>query len=78
MNRLALGTVQFGLPYGIANQAGQVTISEVSAMLKLASDSIHFAGFMIFHRKRIMPGMAACTLQFRLFCGKLACNRCFA
>jgi len=33
--RLALGTVQFGLPYGIANQSGQVTRSEVKAMLKL-------------------------------------------
>lgn len=31
--RLALGTVQFGLPYGIANQAGQVTRDEASAIL---------------------------------------------
>ena len=37
MNRLALGTVQFGLPYGIANQVGQVTRSEAGAMLQLAS-----------------------------------------
>ena len=36
MNRLALGTVQFGLPYGIANQAGQVSRSEAKAMLQLA------------------------------------------
>lgn len=35
--KLALGTVQFGLPYGIANQAGQVTRSEAKAMLELAS-----------------------------------------
>lgn len=37
MNRLALGTVQFGLPYGIANQAGQVSRTEAKAMLQLAS-----------------------------------------
>jgi aryl-alcohol dehydrogenase-like predicted oxidoreductase len=36
MNRLALGTVQFGLPYGIANQAGQVTRAEAKAMLQFA------------------------------------------
>ena len=32
-NRLALGTVQFGLPYGIANQAGQVSREEVATSL---------------------------------------------
>ncbi|MEI6333191.1 MAG: aldo/keto reductase [Methylococcaceae bacterium] len=37
MRRLALGTVQFGLPYGIANQSGQVARSEVKTMLHLAS-----------------------------------------
>ena len=36
MNRLALGTVQFGLCYGIANQAGQVTRPEAKGMLQLA------------------------------------------
>jgi aryl-alcohol dehydrogenase-like predicted oxidoreductase len=36
LNRLALGTVQFGLPYGIANQAGQVSRAEAKAMLQLA------------------------------------------
>ena len=36
MNRLALGTVQFGLPYGIANQAGQVTRATAKEMLQLA------------------------------------------
>lgn len=36
MNRLALGTVQFGLPYGIANQTGQVRLKEANAMLQLA------------------------------------------
>jgi aryl-alcohol dehydrogenase-like predicted oxidoreductase len=35
--RLALGTVQFGLPYGIANQGGQVTRSNAKAMLQLAA-----------------------------------------
>lgn len=37
MSRLALGTVQFGLPYGIANRAGQVSRSEAKAMLQLAA-----------------------------------------
>ena len=36
MNRLALGTAQFGSHYGIANRAGQVTRPEVGAMLHLA------------------------------------------
>jgi len=34
--RLALGSAQFGLQYGIANQAGQVSRKDVSAMLQLA------------------------------------------
>lgn len=34
--RLALGTVQFGLPYGIANQAGQVSRDEAAAILDQA------------------------------------------
>ena len=38
MNRLALGTAQFGLPYGIANQDGQVTPTVAKAMLQLAVD----------------------------------------
>ncbi|MDO8437351.1 MAG: aldo/keto reductase [Nitrosomonadaceae bacterium] len=37
MSRLILGTVQFGLPYGIANQDGQVTRSTAKAMLQLAT-----------------------------------------
>jgi aryl-alcohol dehydrogenase-like predicted oxidoreductase len=36
VNRLALSTVQFGLPYGIANQAGPVSRSEVKSMLQFA------------------------------------------
>ncbi len=38
MNRLALGTVQFGLAYGIANSNGQVALNEAAAMLSLASE----------------------------------------
>ena len=37
LNRLALGTVQFGLPYGIANQAGQVSRPQAKGMLQLAA-----------------------------------------
>lgn len=36
MSRLALGTVQFGLPYGIANQEGQVDQITADKMLQLA------------------------------------------
>ncbi len=35
-NRLALGTVQFGLPYGIANQTGQISRDEAAAILNHA------------------------------------------
>jgi aryl-alcohol dehydrogenase-like predicted oxidoreductase len=37
VNRLALGTVQFGLAYGIANQIGQVSRAEAKVMLQLAT-----------------------------------------
>jgi aryl-alcohol dehydrogenase-like predicted oxidoreductase len=37
MKRLALGTVQFGLPYGIANSCGQVSRNDASRILKLAA-----------------------------------------
>lgn len=37
MNRLALGTVQFGLPYGLANRFGKVTRPEAKAMVILAA-----------------------------------------
>ena len=37
MNRLALGTAQFGLSYGIANRSGQVTRLEAKTMLQLAA-----------------------------------------
>ena len=36
INKLVLGTVQFGLNYGINNQSGQVPQSEVVAILELA------------------------------------------
>jgi aryl-alcohol dehydrogenase-like predicted oxidoreductase len=36
VNRIALGTVQFGLPYGVANRAGQVTRAEARKMLEVA------------------------------------------
>jgi aryl-alcohol dehydrogenase-like predicted oxidoreductase len=35
--RLALGTVQFGMPYGISNAAGQVPEVQVKAILKAAA-----------------------------------------
>jgi aryl-alcohol dehydrogenase-like predicted oxidoreductase len=38
MSRLALGTVQFGMPYGISNQNGQVTRVTAKAMLQMARD----------------------------------------
>lgn len=37
MSRLAIGTVQFGLPYGIANQDGQVSRLAAKTMLQLAA-----------------------------------------
>jgi aryl-alcohol dehydrogenase-like predicted oxidoreductase len=36
MSRLALGTVQFGMAYGIANHVGQVTRRDANLMLRLA------------------------------------------
>lgn len=36
-NRLALGTVQFGMPYGIANKTGQTSLKEASSILSHAS-----------------------------------------
>lgn len=34
--KLALGTVQFGLPYGVANATGQLSLAEASATINLA------------------------------------------
>ena len=39
MNRLALGTVQFGLPYGVANKIGKVSLPESKAMLEFAKNN---------------------------------------
>lgn len=39
MSRLALGTVQFGLKYGIANQKGQVSRMAARAILQLATEN---------------------------------------
>ncbi|MES2510094.1 MAG: aldo/keto reductase [Pseudomonadota bacterium] len=39
MNRLALGTVQFGLNYGVANRDGQVTRPVAKSMLGLAREN---------------------------------------
>ena len=38
MSRLALGTVQFGLPYGVANKSGQVSRAEAKTMLEMTSE----------------------------------------
>ena len=39
MNKLALGTVQFGLDYGITNSKGQVQIEEVKSILEYAREN---------------------------------------
>lgn len=36
MDRLALGTVQFGLDYGVANRQGQIPIEEIKRILTVA------------------------------------------
>lgn len=43
MTQLGLGTVQFGMPYGVSNQRGQTARDELAAILALAmSSGIHF------------------------------------
>ena len=37
IRRLALGTVQFGVSYGVANRSGQVTLNETAAILQESS-----------------------------------------
>ena len=39
MSKLVLGTVQFGLNYGIANTVGQVTVAEVRNILQVAEEA---------------------------------------
>ena len=36
MSRLALGTVQFGIPYGISNQQGKVSVDSAREILNYA------------------------------------------
>lgn len=36
VSKLGLGTVQFGMPYGISNSTGQTAVAEVSSILQLA------------------------------------------
>lgn len=38
VNKLGLGTVQFGLPYGISNTSGKTSTEEVSRILQTATD----------------------------------------
>ena len=38
MNKLALGSVQFGLNYGIANEIGKTKFSEVKEILILSKE----------------------------------------
>lgn len=39
LRRLALGTVQFGQSYGIANQSGQVSFDEAQAIIRLSREN---------------------------------------
>ena len=39
MNRLSLGTAQFGMSYGIANTTGRVPRDELSSILDLCNES---------------------------------------
>ena len=41
ISKLCLGTVQFGLDYGIANTLGKVEQSEVNDILKFTIQVIH-------------------------------------
>lgn len=42
ISKVALGTVQFGIPYGISNTTGQVSSSEVNKILNIAkAECIH-------------------------------------
>lgn len=38
-NKIAIGTVQFGLDYGVANHSGQVSIDEVKSIINLATQN---------------------------------------
>jgi aryl-alcohol dehydrogenase-like predicted oxidoreductase len=38
LERIALGTVQFGMRYGVANDTGQVSLDEIASILNLARE----------------------------------------
>ena len=40
---LSIGTVQFGLPYGISNSLGQTTLPDIEAIFRLAADADIFS-----------------------------------
>lgn len=59
--KIALGTVQFGIPYGIANQQGQVIESEAQNILDLArTNGIHTLDTAIAYgeSERVLGGMS--------------------
>lgn len=39
VQKIGLGTVQFGIPYGISNKSGQTPASEVSSILRIAQEN---------------------------------------
>ncbi len=39
MSKIALGTVQFGIDYGVTNQRGQVAADEVRNILDFANEN---------------------------------------
>ena len=39
MSALSLGTAQFGLPYGVANQRGQISLDDARAILRCAESA---------------------------------------
>ena len=39
MNRIAIGTVQFGMPYGVANSDGQVDFNTASKIVSIAGEN---------------------------------------
>ena len=38
MSKLGLGTVQFGMNYGVANETGKINLSEAKKIFQLAKD----------------------------------------
>ena len=60
-SRLCLGTVQFGLAYGLANQKGRMPLADAGEILRLAhSANIGFLDTaMIVHTPEIIDGYIA-------------------